>query len=95
MAPEQVRGESADQRSDIFSFAAILYEMLSGHRAFSGDSPIETMGAILKADPPPLTHANRAVPPVLERLILRCLDKSPEQRCQSVKDLAFNLEAMS
>jgi hypothetical protein len=89
MSPEQVRGKPADQRSDIFSFGAILYELLSEKRAFQGDSAVETMSAILKEDPPPLPDA------ALDRVVRRCLEKEPEQRFQSASDLAFNLEALS
>jgi Tol biopolymer transport system component len=89
MSPEQVRGKPADHRSDIFSFGAILYELLSGKRAFQGDSAVETMSAILKEDPPPLEDL------ALDRVVRRCLEKSPEQRFQSASDLAFNLEALS
>jgi hypothetical protein len=89
MSPEQVRGKPADHRSDIFSFGAILYELLSGKRAFQGDSAVETMSAILKEDPPALED------PALDRVVRRCLEKSPEQRFQSASDLAFNLEALS
>jgi serine/threonine protein kinase len=95
MAPEQVRGETADQRSDIFAFAAVLYEMLSGQRAFTGTSAIETMHAILERDPPDFVRNDRTVPPVLERTVRRCLEKNPDQRFQSARDLAFNLEALS
>jgi len=95
MSPEQIRGETADHRSDIFAFALVLYEMLSGRRAFSGASPIETMSAILKEDAPALALANRSLPPSLDRLIGRCLQKAPDERFQSAKDLAFNLEALS
>jgi len=89
MSPEQVRGKPADHRSDIFSFGAILYELLSEKRAFQGDSAVETMSAILKEDPPPLPDV------ALDRVVRRCLEKAPEQRFQSASDLAFNLEALS
>jgi Tol biopolymer transport system component len=90
MSPEQVGARPADHRADIFSLGAILYEMLSGRRAFRGESAVETMHAILKAEPPEL-----AVPPALERIVRRCLEKSPEERFQSASDLGFALEALS
>ena len=95
MSPEQVRGQPADHRSDIFSFGAILYEMLSGRRAFRGDSAVETMSAILKEDPPDLSETNKPLPPGLERLVRHCLEKSPAQRFQSARDLAYDLETIS
>jgi hypothetical protein len=95
MAPEQVRGRPADARSDIFSFGAILYEMLSGQRAFHGDSAADTMSAILREDPPDLSMTNQNVSPGLERILRHCLEKNPEQRFQSARDLAFDLEALS
>jgi Tol biopolymer transport system component len=95
MAPEQVRGKPADARSDIFAFGAILYEMLSGKRAFQGDSAADTMSAILREDPPDLSVTNQSVPPGLERVLRHCLEKNPEQRFQSARDLAFDLEALS
>ncbi len=95
MSPEQVRGKTLDHRSDIFSFGAILYEMLSGRRAFRGDSAAETMSAILKEDPPELSATNQNVSPALERVVHHCLEKNPEQRFQSARDLAFHLDALS
>jgi Tol biopolymer transport system component len=95
MAPEQVRGRPADVRSDIFSFGAILYEMLSGKRAFHGDSAADTMSAILREDPPDLSLTNQNLPPGLERIVRHCLEKNPEQRFQSAHDLAFDLESLS
>src|SRR5262245_38982096 len=95
MSPEQVRGQPADTRSDIFSFGAILYEMLSGQRAFRGGSAADTMSAILKEDPPDLSQTNRAVAPGLERVVRHCLEKNPEERFQSARDLAFDLETLS
>ena len=95
MSPEQVKGQAADPRSDIFSFGAILYEMLSGRRAFRGDSAVETMSAILKEDPPDLSETNRKVPPGLERLVRHCLEKAPAQRFQSARDVAYDLESLT
>ncbi len=95
MSPEQVRGKPADARSDIFSFGAILYEMVSGRRAFHGDSAADTMSAILKEDPPDLSVTNQSVPPALERIIRHCLEKNPEQRFHSAHDLGFDLESLS
>src|SRR5580704_11128238 len=95
MAPEQVRGKPADPRSDIFAFGAILYEMLSGKRAFRGESAVEVMSAILKEDPPDLTETNRNVSPALERIVRHCLEKNPAERFQSARDVAFNLDALS
>ncbi len=95
MAPEQVRGESADPRTDIFAFGAVLYEMLSGVRAFRRDTAAETMTAVLKDDPPELTETARLISPTLDRIVRRCLEKSPEQRFQSARDLSFALSAFS
>jgi serine/threonine protein kinase len=95
MSPEQVRGENVDTRSDIFSFGAILYEMLTGSRAFKRDSSIETLSAILKEEPPDLTEKLPNVTPALDRLVRRCLEKDRELRFQSARDLAFNLETLS
>jgi dipeptidyl aminopeptidase/acylaminoacyl peptidase len=92
MAPEQVRGEPADHRADIFSLGCLLYEMLAGVRAFARDTPVETMSAILKAEPPPLDRTEAPVPPALERIVRRCLEKQPSERFQSARDLAFQLQ---
>src|SRR5947209_80381 len=95
MSPEQVRGEQVDRRSDIFAFGAILYEMLTGNRAFKRDSSIETLSAILKEEPKELIELNPNVPPPLERLVRRCLEKDRDVRFQSARELAFNLETLS
>ncbi|HSE31173.1 MAG TPA: serine/threonine-protein kinase [Pyrinomonadaceae bacterium] len=95
MSPEQVRGETIDHRSDIFSFGAILYEMLSGRRAFHGPSAADTLSAILKEDPPELCQLNNDVNPTLERIVMHCLEKSADQRFQSTRDVSFALKALS
>ena len=95
MSPEQVRGRPADARSDIFSFGAILYEMLSGQRAFRGDSAADTMSAILREDPPDLSVTNQNISPGLERIVRHCLEKNAEQRFHSAHDVAFALEALT
>ncbi len=92
MSPEQVRGRPADARSDIFSFGAILYEMLSGKRAFHRETAADTMSAILREEPEDLSTTNRQVPPVLDRIIRHCLEKDPEARFHSAHDLAFQLQ---
>jgi serine/threonine protein kinase len=94
MSPEQVRGEPADHRADIFSFGAVFYEMLTGTRAFHGASLFETMSAILTKEPPPLSEANRSLTPVFERIVQHCLEKRADDRFQSARDLLFDLEAL-
>jgi len=95
ISPEQLRSKPADHRSDIFSFGAILYEMLSGRRAFRGESTADTMSAILREDPPDLSGTNKLINPALERVVNHCLEKNPEERFNSARDLAFSIEALS
>jgi hypothetical protein len=92
MSPEQVRGREVDHRADIFTFGAILYEMLTGRRAFTGESSVEALHAILNQEPPELPPAARLAPG-LDRIVRRCLEKRPEDRFQSTRDLAFYLES--
>src|SRR5213592_439552 len=94
MSPEQARGQTVDQRADIFALGAILYEMLSGASAFKRGSSADTMSAILKEDPPELPSGSK-VPPALDRIVRRCLEKQPNQRFQDASDVAFALEALS
>ncbi|HLV86890.1 MAG TPA: serine/threonine-protein kinase [Candidatus Sulfotelmatobacter sp.] len=95
MSPEQVRGQVAGPPSDLFSFGAVLYETLAGRRAFRGDTAADTMSSILKEDPPETAESNRQSSPALDRIIRHCLEKNPEERFQSARDIAFNLEALS
>jgi Tol biopolymer transport system component len=95
LSPEQVRGEEVDARSDIFSFGVILHEMLAGTQPFRRETAVESLHAILKEDPVWLTQVSAAIPPALERVVLRCLEKDPENRFQSARDLAFHLEAVT
>jgi Tol biopolymer transport system component len=95
MAPEQVRGKAADKRSDLFAFGAILYEMLSGQRAFRGDTAADTITAILTKEPPDLSQTNKEIHPGLDRIVRHCLEKNPEERFESSRDVAFDLDALS
>jgi eukaryotic-like serine/threonine-protein kinase len=95
MSPEQVRGQGADHRSDIFALGAILYEILTGKRAFKRDSSVETMNAILKEEPPELDATVPGLTPGLDRVVRHCLEKNPVQRFQSASDIAFDLETIS
>jgi eukaryotic-like serine/threonine-protein kinase len=95
LSPEQVRSEEVDARSDIFSFGVILHEMLAGAPPFKRESAVESLHAILKEDPLPIGQVDPRIPPALERVVLRCLEKDPENRFQSARDLAFHLEAVT
>jgi len=95
MAPEQVRGQEADYRADFFAFGSILYEMLCGQRAFKKPTAADTMSAILSEDPPSISQLLPTIPPALQRVVHRCLEKNREQRFQSASDLAFALESLS
>jgi serine/threonine protein kinase len=95
MSPEQVRGKAVDHRSDIFSFGSILYEMLCGERAFQGETPADTITAILKEEPPELPTLDRKTPFAMQRILRHCLEKELEQRCQSARDLVFELETLA
>ena len=95
MAPEQVRGQAVDRRCDIFAFGVVLYEMLTGKRAFQKATSAETLSAILNEDPPPLAQLVQDLPPALQRIVSRCLEKKPERRFQHASDLGFALDALS
>jgi Tol biopolymer transport system component len=95
MAPEQVRGQDVDGRTDLFAFGAVLYEMLSGARAFQRDTAADTITAILKEDPPDLAARRTDLSPALDRIVRHCLEKNPAERFQSARDVAFALEALS
>ena len=95
MSPEQARGEYIGTHSDIFSFGCVLYEMLAGRRAFAGDSRIDTLHAVLKEHPPDLTNLRSDVPQPLNRVVRRCLEKAPESRFQTARDLVFALENLT
>ncbi len=95
MSPEQVRGQQADHRSDIFSFGLVLYEMLTGKKAFHGNTAADTMSAILHKDPPEITQITSGISPPLVRIVQHCLEKNPEQRFQSASDVAFDLQSLS
>jgi Tol biopolymer transport system component len=94
MSPEQAEGKKIDARSDIFSFGAVLYEMTTGRRAFTGDSSASTMAAVLKSEPKPPSQLVEGLPRDLERIVLRCLRKDPARRFQHVSDLKVDLEEL-
>jgi serine/threonine protein kinase len=95
MSPEQVRGDTVDTRTDIFSLGLVLYEMVTGRRAFQKPTSVETMTAILNEDPPAVSQVGSSISPGLQKIVNRCLAKSPDQRFQHASDLAFALEALS
>ena len=95
MSPEQLRGQPADGRSDIFSFGTILFEMLTGRHAFQRDTAADTITAILTSDPPELAPAAGPVAPALDRIVRHCMEKDPARRFHSAHDLAFDLETIS
>jgi eukaryotic-like serine/threonine-protein kinase len=95
MSPEQLRGKSVDHRSDIFSFGTVLYEMLAGRRAFSGETEVDTITAVLREDPPEIRLGRNDVPTAFDQIVRHCLEKEPENRFQSARDLAFALNAVS
>lgn len=95
MAPEQVRGQAVDARADVFAFGAVLYEMIAGQRAFQRDTAADSMTAILTQDPPELAGSRPDVPAAFDRIIRHCLEKNPNERFQSARDVAFALEALS
>lgn len=95
MSPEQLSGSVTDPRSDVFSLGIVLFEMLTGRLPFWRDSPAETFTATLKEDTPAIADIRPGVPSALERIVRRCLEKSPSERFQSARDLAFTLLAFA
>ena len=92
MAPEQVEGKETDERSDIFSFGVVFYEMITGQRPFTGDTQAAVLASVLKEPPPPMSQWQPAVPRQLERVVRKCLEKKPDDRWQSARDLKPMLE---
>ena len=95
MAPEQLEGKEADARTDLWALGCVLYEMATGKRAFEGTSQASLIAAILKEAPRPISELQPLTPPALERIVKRCLEKDPDERFQSARDLAFDLEGMT
>jgi len=94
LAPEQARGEVADHRADIFSLGAVLFEMLTGRRAFHGTSPAELLSSVLRDEPPPPSDTDPRIPKALDLIVQHCLEKGPDERFQSARDLAFHLDSL-
>jgi len=95
MAPEQVRGAALDHRADLFALGAVIYEMISGQRAFQRDTAAETMTAILREDPPELSSSRAHLSPAIDRIVRHCLEKNPIERFQTARDVAFALDSLS
>ena len=95
MSPEQLRGKAVDHRSDIFSVGAILYEMLTGRRAFRGETEVDTITAVLREDPPEINLEQAGIPVSFQQVIRHCLEKEPENRFQSARDLAFAVDTLA
>lgn len=95
MAPEQVRGQAVDARADLFAFGAVLYEMLSGRRAFQRNTAADTMSAVLNEDPPEFAGSRPDLPPALDRIVRHCLEKNANERFQNARDVAFALDSLS
>jgi Tol biopolymer transport system component len=95
MSPEQLRGKTVDHRSDLFSVGAILYEMLTGRRAFHGETEVDTITAVLREDPPEISLEEAGIPLSFRQIVRHCLEKEPEKRFQSARDLAFALDTLS
>ena len=93
MAPEQLEGKDADARTDLFAFGCVLYEMLTGRRAFAGESEASVISAIMASEPPPVSSLLPVTPPALERLVKACLAKDPDARRQSAHDVAADCAA--
>ena len=92
MAPEQIEGREVDARSDIFSLGAVIYEMVTGQRAFKGESPASVIGAILKDEPAPMKTLQPLTPAALDHVVTACLAKDPDERWQSAADIARELK---